>query len=57
MEFLLFPYAHLSHLDHISSYISYLAASAKKIFLLFYFLTESWDSPAITHSKGWDHGT
>lgn len=41
MEFLLFPYAHLSHLDHISSYISYLAASAKKIFLLFYFLTES----------------
>lgn len=41
MEFLLFPYAHLSHLDHISSYISYLAASAKKIFPLFYFLTES----------------
>lgn len=54
MEFLLFPYVYLSHLDHISSYVSLLAVSAKKIFLFFYILTESWDSLTITDLKGWD---
>lgn len=51
MDFLLFPYVYLSHLDHISSYISPMAIS-NKIFPLFYFFIESWDSPAPTLRTG-----